>query len=74
MPDAARLLAAHQSQLRTALDPPPTRYRSTVAHRANLAAARGFRYLETDASSDSRPILERFGFTSVTTAPYVWSP
>jgi GNAT superfamily N-acetyltransferase len=50
-------------------------YRATVAHRAALAAARGFRYLETDASDDSRPILERLGFTAVTTTtPYVWSP
>lgn len=50
-------------------------YRSMVAHRANLAAERGFRYLETDASSDSRPILEQLGFTPVTTTtPYVWSP
>jgi GNAT superfamily N-acetyltransferase len=50
-------------------------YRATVAHRANLAAERGFRYLETDASSDSRPILERLGFVPVTTTtPFVWSP
>lgn len=50
-------------------------YRATVAHRANLAAERGFRFLEVDASSDSRPILERLGFTPVTTTtPYVWSP
>lgn len=50
-------------------------YRATVAHRANLAAERGFRFLEVDASSDSRPILERLGFTAVTTTtPYVWSP
>ena len=50
-------------------------YRSTVAHRANLAAARGFRYLEVDASDDSRPILERLGFTPVTTStPYIWRP
>jgi GNAT superfamily N-acetyltransferase len=49
-------------------------YRATVAYRANLAAGRGFRYLETDASDDSRPILERLGFTAVTsTTPYVWS-
>ena len=35
----------------------------------------GFRYLETDASDDSRPILERLGFRAVTTTtPYVWSP
>ncbi len=50
-------------------------YRATVAYRANLAARRGFRYLETDASDDSRPILERLGFTAVTTTtPWVWSP
>jgi len=50
-------------------------YRAVVVHRANLAADRGFRYLEVDASDDSRPILERLGFTAVTTTtPYVWSP
>ena len=50
-------------------------YRATVAFRANLAAERGFRYLEVDASDDSRPILERLGFQAVTTTtPYVWSP
>jgi GNAT superfamily N-acetyltransferase len=50
-------------------------YRATVAYRASLAARRGFRYLETDASDDSRPILERLGFAAVTTTtPWVWSP
>jgi GNAT superfamily N-acetyltransferase len=50
-------------------------YRATVAYRANLAAERGFRLIEVDASSDSRPILEGLGFTAVTTTtPYVWSP
>jgi len=50
-------------------------YRATVSYRANLAAARGYRYLETDASDDSRPILERLGFRAVTTTtPYVWPP
>jgi GNAT superfamily N-acetyltransferase len=50
-------------------------YRATVAYRANVAAGRGFRYLETDASDDSRPILERLGFVAVTTTtPYFWSP
>jgi GNAT superfamily N-acetyltransferase len=50
-------------------------YRATVAYRANLAAERGVRFLEVDASSDSRPILERLGFSAVTTTtPYVWSP
>jgi GNAT superfamily N-acetyltransferase len=50
-------------------------YRALVAHRANLAAERGRRYIEVDASDDSRPILERLGFVAVTTTtPYVWSP
>lgn len=50
-------------------------YRATVAYRASLAAGRGFRFIEVDASSDSRPILERLGFVAVTTTtPYVWSP
>lgn len=50
-------------------------YRATVAHRANLAAERGFRFVTVDASADSRPILERLGFVAVTTTtPYVWSP
>ena len=50
-------------------------YRAIVAHRANLAAQRGFGYLQVDASDDSRPILERLGFVAVTTAtPFIWSP
>jgi GNAT superfamily N-acetyltransferase len=50
-------------------------YRALVAHRARLAAQRGLRYLEVDASDDSRPILERLGFVAVTTTtPFVWSP
>lgn len=50
-------------------------YRATVAYRANLARRRGKRYLETDASDDSNPILQRLGFVPVTTTtPYVWSP
>jgi GNAT superfamily N-acetyltransferase len=50
-------------------------YRATVAYRANLAAERGKRYLETDASDDSNPILQRLGFVPVTTTtPYIWSP
>jgi GNAT superfamily N-acetyltransferase len=50
-------------------------YRALVAYRAGLAAARGVRYLQVDASPDSRPILERLGFVTVTTTtPYVWSP
>jgi GNAT superfamily N-acetyltransferase len=50
-------------------------YRSLVAYRARLAVANGRRYLEVDASDDSRPILERLGFRPITTTtPYVWSP
>ena len=50
-------------------------YRALVARRAELAAARGVRYLQVDASDDSRPILERLGFVAVTTTtPYVWTP
>lgn len=50
-------------------------YRALVAVRARLAAEHGYRYLQVDASDDSRPILERLGFTAVTTTtPYIWSP
>ena len=50
-------------------------YKATVAHRAVLAAERGYRLLEVDASDDSRPILERLGFVPVTTTtPFIWSP
>ena len=50
-------------------------YRALVAVRARIAAERGRVYIETDASDDSRPILERLGFVPVTTTtPYVWSP
>lgn len=50
-------------------------YRVLVAYRARLAAARGIRYLQVDATEDSRPILERLGFTAITTTtPYVWTP
>jgi ribosomal protein S18 acetylase RimI-like enzyme len=50
-------------------------YRALVCRRAQLAAARGVRYLQVDASSDSAPILRRLGFRALaTTTPYVWSP
>ena len=50
-------------------------YRALVFRRAQLAAERQRRYLEVDASTDSRPILERLGFLPITqTRPYVWSP
>ncbi|MYS23289.1 hypothetical protein GA0115240_15106 [Streptomyces sp. DvalAA-14] len=50
-------------------------YRALVAARARLAAARGTRWLQVDASADSAPILRRLGFEPVTTTtPYVWTP
>ncbi len=48
-------------------------YRSLIAHRARIAAARGYRHLHVDASPRSRPILRRLGFTELTvTTPYVY--
>jgi len=47
-------------------------YRALVAARAAIAAERGYRYLQVDASDESRPILARLGFTALTTTtPYV---
>ncbi len=47
-------------------------FRSLVAHRAALAAARGFRYLQVDAWPESRPILQRLGFVELaTTTPFM---
>lgn len=46
-------------------------FRSLVAQRAAVASARGFRYLQVDASPDSRPILQRLGFVELaTTTPF----
>jgi GNAT superfamily N-acetyltransferase len=50
-------------------------FRALVAYRASLAAARGCRYLQVDASAESQPILIRLGFEPVAwTTPYVWEP
>ncbi|MEV6241520.1 GNAT family N-acetyltransferase [Lentzea sp. NPDC051838] len=50
-------------------------YRALIAHRAQVALSRGVKYLQVDASEDSRPILERLGFVKVTTTSgYVWKP
>lgn len=50
-------------------------YRALVARRAQLAVERAVRYLQVDASPDSRPILERLGFVAITTTtPYLWTP
>ncbi|RNG11834.1 GNAT family N-acetyltransferase [Streptomyces botrytidirepellens] len=48
-------------------------YRALIAFRARIAAERGYRYLQVDASDQSRPILERLGFVPLTTTtPYVY--
>lgn len=50
-------------------------YRSLVALRAQAAAERGYRYLQVDASDQSRPILQRLGFVPLTTTtPFVYDP
>ena len=48
-------------------------YRALVAARARSALERGVRYLQSDCSQMSRPILERSGLSPVTTTtPFVW--
>ncbi|MFJ9692252.1 GNAT family N-acetyltransferase [Kitasatospora sp. NPDC101183] len=50
-------------------------YRAVVAHRARQAAELGYRYLQVDATDQSRPILQRLGFAILsTTTPYVRQP
>jgi GNAT superfamily N-acetyltransferase len=50
-------------------------YRALVAHRARIAAELGHRYLQVDASDQSRPILQRLGFVPLsTTVPHVFQP
>ncbi|WP_069811267.1 GNAT family N-acetyltransferase [Streptomyces sp. TP-A0874] len=50
-------------------------YRALVAHRARIAAGLGYRYLQVDASEQSRPILRRLGFVQLsTTTPYRYRP
>ncbi|GGO86777.1 GNAT family N-acetyltransferase [Wenjunlia tyrosinilytica] len=47
-------------------------YRALVAHRTRIAATHGYPYLQVDASDESRPILQRLGFTPLTTTtPYI---
>jgi GNAT superfamily N-acetyltransferase len=47
-------------------------FRALVVHRAVLARDRGFRYLQVDALSTSRPILQRMGFLPLAeTTPWV---
>jgi GNAT superfamily N-acetyltransferase len=46
-------------------------FRALVAHRARHAAEAGFRYLQVDASDESRPILARLGFEELAvTTPF----
>ncbi|KWT58987.1 GCN5 family acetyltransferase [Streptomyces albus subsp. albus] len=50
-------------------------YRALIGFRARIAAERGYHYLQVDASPQSRPILQRLGFTALTTTiPYVYRP
>ena len=49
-------------------------YRALVSARARSALARGYRYIQSDCTPMSRPILERSGLLAVTTTtPYVWT-
>ena len=49
-------------------------YRALTAERARSAVVRGIRYLHSDSTEFSRPILERSGLVKVsTTTPYVWT-
>jgi GNAT superfamily N-acetyltransferase len=46
-------------------------FRALVAYRGRLARERGYRYLQVDASPDSRPILRRLGFAELAmTTPF----
>jgi GNAT superfamily N-acetyltransferase len=49
-------------------------YRALTAARARHALAHGARYLHSDSTDMSRPILERNGLRPVTTTtPYIWT-
>ena len=49
-------------------------YRALVAQRARSALARGVRYLHSDSTEFSRPILQRSGLLPVTTTtPFIWT-
>jgi ribosomal protein S18 acetylase RimI-like enzyme len=50
-------------------------YKALVSRRADEAAERGYRFLQVDASPDSRPILERLGLRMLSsTTPWMWRP
>ncbi len=49
-------------------------YRALTAARARSALERGVRWIQSDCTEMSRPILERSGLVAVTTTtPYVWT-
>lgn len=49
-------------------------YRGLTAGRARWARERGVKYLHSDSTSFSRPILERCGLLPITTTtPYIWT-
>jgi hypothetical protein len=49
-------------------------YRALTAARAGSALTKGIRYLQSDSTDYSKPILERSGFLHITsTTPYVWT-
>lgn len=49
-------------------------YRALTAARARWGIERGVRYLHSDSTEFSRPILERSGLLAVTTTtPYIWT-
>jgi hypothetical protein len=49
-------------------------YRAMTAARAHAALGLGVRYIHSDCTDMSRPILERSGLVAVTTTtPYIWS-
>ena len=50
-------------------------YTALLAVRAREARERGYKFLQVDASPESRPILQKHGFRCVTlSTPYVWKP
>jgi GNAT superfamily N-acetyltransferase len=50
-------------------------YRAQVSRRAQLAAEKGYRYLMVLASENSRPILTRLGFETIShVTRYLWTP
>jgi hypothetical protein len=49
-------------------------YRALTAERAKSALHRGVRYLHSDSTEFSRPILQRSGLLPVTTTtPFIWT-